>query len=229
MPRPCKKRNISVLPRCTRFLPDIEKIENTIVLSLDEYEVIRLIDLEGLNQTESAKRLQVAPSTINAIYSSARKKLAQFLLMQTELRIEGGHTHYDKQQEEKIMRIAVPYENEEVFQHFGHTEQFKIYNLMNGKIVSSFIQNTEGKGHAKLAEFLKENSVDILLCGGIGQGARNALQQAKITLFPGVMGKVDEAVMAYLEGSLMFNADFVCDHHSSEEGHDCQEHECHCH
>jgi len=127
------------------------------------------------------------------------------------------------------MRIAVPYENEEVFQHFGHTQKFKIYNLMNSRIVSTMIMDTDGSGHGKLAAFLKSNSVDVLLCGGIGQGARTALQQAGISLFPGVTGKADEAVYSYLQGNLNFNPAFTCDHHDHHDGEDCGDHDCHCH
>lgn len=127
------------------------------------------------------------------------------------------------------MRIAVPYENEEVFQHFGHTQQFKFYNLMNGMIVSTMIMDTDGSGHGKLAAFLNSNKVDVLICGGIGQGARTALQQAGISLFPGVNGKADDVVLAYLKGNLIFNPLFTCDHHDHHGEEDCKDHDCHCH
>lgn len=125
------------------------------------------------------------------------------------------------------MRIAVPFENEEIFQHFGHTKHFKIYNLLNGTVISSAIIDSNGGGHSKLGAFLKANGVDILICGGIGQGARNALQQAEIALFPGASGSADKAVEAYLEGNLVFNPSFTCDHHDHHDHH--EDHDCHCH
>ena len=76
------------------------------------------------------------------------------------------------------MKIAVTYENGEVFQHFGHTEQFKIYEIEDGKIISQEITDTNGSGHGALAGFLKERSVDALICGGIGGGAKAALAEA---------------------------------------------------
>ena len=76
-----------------------------------------------------------------------------------------------KNKEENIMKIAITYENGKVFQHFGHTEKIKIYQINNGKIVSENIVDTSVCGHVKLVEFLKNNNIDILICGGIGQGA----------------------------------------------------------
>ena len=84
------------------------------------------------------------------------------------------------------MKIAVTYENGQVFQHFGHTEQFKIYTVEDGKVVSSEVVGTNGQGHGALAGFLKERGIDTLICGGIGGGARNALSEAGVRLFPGL-------------------------------------------
>ena len=89
------------------------------------------------------------------------------------------------------MRIAVAYENGEIFQHFGHTEQFKIYDVEDNKIVSSQVVDTNGSGHGALAGFLKENKVDALVCGGIGGGARSALSDAGIKLYGGVQGNAE--------------------------------------
>ena len=127
-----------------------------------------------------------------------------------------------------IMKIAVTYENGEIFQHFGHTEQFKFYNAEDGKIVSSEIADTNGSGHGALAGFLAANKVDVLICGGIGAGAQMALAEAGIKLYGGVRGNADEAVSALLAGSLSFDPDVRCDHHNHEhgEGHTCGEHGC---
>ena len=81
------------------------------------------------------------------------------------------------------MRIAVTFENGEVFQHFGHTEQFKVYDVENGQITKEQVVDTNGNGHGALAGFLTDMSVDALLCGGIGMGAKNALADAGIDLY----------------------------------------------
>ncbi len=127
------------------------------------------------------------------------------------------------------MKIAVTFENGNVFQHFGHTEKFKLYTVEDEKIVNLQIVDTNGSGHGALSGFLKDNGVDILICGGIGAGAQNALTEAGIKFFGGVQGSADGAVMAYLQGKLTYNPDVHCDHHDHEhgEGHTCGEHGCH--
>ena len=124
------------------------------------------------------------------------------------------------------MKIAVTYENGMVFQHFGHAKQFKIYEITDGSVVSFKILDTNGSGHGALAGLLKENGIDVLICGGIGGGAQNALTQAGIKFFGGVQGSADQAVVAYMTGKLDYNPDAKCDHHDHGEGHSCGEHSC---
>lgn len=122
------------------------------------------------------------------------------------------------------MRIAVTYENGEVFQHFGHTEQFKIYDVSEGQITKEQVVDTNGSGHGALAGILAQMKVDMLICGGIGGGARMALEEAGIQLYGGVAGNADQAVKAFLEGSLAYNPDVQCGHHGHEHhGGDCGE------
>ena len=119
------------------------------------------------------------------------------------------------------MRIAVTYEKGQVFQHFGHTERFKIYDVENGKVVLATVVNTDGSGHGALADILKKINVDTLICGGIGSGARRALEEAGIKLYGGVKGDTDQAVAALLAGKLEFDPDIICEHHDEhhEERH----------
>ena len=128
------------------------------------------------------------------------------------------------------MRIAVTYENGEVFQHFGHSEQFKVYEVEDGKVVSSEVVGSDGQGHGALAGLLAGKGIDVLICGGIGGGAVNALTQAGITLCAGQSGSTDEVVEKYLKGELE-STGANCDHHG--EGHECghhhdDDHECGC-
>ena len=119
------------------------------------------------------------------------------------------------------MRVAVTYENGEVYQHFGHTEQFKIYVTEEKEILSSEIVDTNGSGHGALAGMLSGQKVDTLIRGGIGQGAKDALAQAGISLYGGVTGGADAAVKAFLEGNLSYNPDVACSHHEHEHHGDC--------
>lgn len=126
------------------------------------------------------------------------------------------------------MKIAVTYDNGEVFQHFGHTEYFKVYEVENGQVVKAEVVDTNGSGHGALAGVLQQLGVKTLICGGIGGGARNALGAAGITIYGGVSGSADEAVAALLADRLNFDPDAKCDHHDHhhEEGHTCGDHGC---
>lgn len=125
------------------------------------------------------------------------------------------------------MRIAIPYDNGNVFQHFGHTECFKVYTTENDQISSTSLLKTNGSGHGALAGILKENTIDTLICGGIGSGAKNALAEAGIILYGGIKGDTDEAVTALLTGNLNYDPDVACSHHDEHhhgEAHDCGPH-----
>ena len=126
------------------------------------------------------------------------------------------------------MKIAVTYENGQIFQHFGHTAQFKLYEVEDGKIVNAEVVDTNGSGHGALAGLLSSLNADVLICGGIGGGAQMALAQAGIKLFGGVHGDADEAVEAFLANSLNYDPESKCDHHDHHhgEGHNCGDHGC---
>ncbi len=126
------------------------------------------------------------------------------------------------------MNIAVTYENGQIFQHFGHTEQFKVYEIENNTVVKSYVVDTNGQGHGALAGFLSLSNIEVLICGGIGGGAQMALAEAGIKLYGGVAGDADAAVEAFLAGNLDFNPNVQCNHHGHNhgEGHNCGSHSC---
>lgn len=255
MPRPKKYRRVCDYPQTLAFLPEDHKNrEQVVILTVDEYETIRLIDKEGLSQEQCGDFMQVARTTVQQIYASARKKLADVLVDGLPLRIEGGdyqlcsgdsqgcgctncykqkfNQQHAKPKGEHIMRIAVTYENGEIFQHFGHTEQFKVYDVENGKIVSSEVVDTNGSGHGALTGVLSALHVDALICGGIGGGAQAALAAAGIQLYGGVSGDADQAAEALAAGTLAYNPNVMCSHHGEHhhEGncgdHGCGHHSC---
>ncbi len=137
------------------------------------------------------------------------------------------------------MRIAVTYADGLIFQHFGHTQQFKVYEVENNVVVASEVVDTCGSGHGALAGLLSGLNADVLVCGGIGGGARVGLQQAGIQLYGGGSGDADAAVADFLAGSLTYTPNVQCSHHDHhhEEGHTCGDHGCgsdhhcggHCH
>lgn len=124
------------------------------------------------------------------------------------------------------MKIAVAYDNGAIFQHFGHTKQFKLYYVLNNEITNTEILDTNGTGHGALAEFLKNYSIDALICGGIGSGAQTALTNAGIALYGGVTGNADDAVRLFINDKLNYNPDVQCSHHEHHGNGKCKEHEC---
>ncbi len=233
MPRKPRCRWIGGYPDHWQFAPEEVSGAEPVVMSLDEFETIRLLDHEGMTQEQCARRMGIARTTVTAIYESARRKVADALVNGKRLLIRGGNYRLNDQRTENIvekgtnrMRIAVTYENGEIFQHFGHTEQFKLYDVEDGRIVAEQIVPTNGSGHGALAGFLKAAQADVLICGGIGMGAQNALAEAGIKLYGGVSGSADAAAQALAAGTLRYDPDARCDHHGHhhEDGHECGHH-----
>ena len=124
------------------------------------------------------------------------------------------------------MKIAVTCENHQVFQHFGHTPGFAVFEVENNAIVSEKLLSSGDSGHGALANVLAFAQVDLLICGGIGGGAINALANAGIEVIGGASGDVKAVVEAYLAGTLTVRENFHCNHHHHGEGHDCGSHSC---
>lgn len=250
MPRPQRCRRICAFPQVDTFCPEGEQRGEPILLTLDEYEVIRLVDLEQRTHEQCAAQMDISRSTVQEIYESARRKLAACIVHGRRLVISGGNYRVCQGQEhgchgicramktsqikntqkgDTNMKIAVTYENGEIYQHFGHTQQFKLYQVSEGKVLSAEVVDTNGSGHGALAGFLMTHGVDTLICGGIGGGAKAALANAGITLYGGASGNADEAVNAFLVGELGYDPNAHCDHHDHQhgEGHTCGDHGCH--
>lgn len=254
MPRPQRCRRICKEPDCVGFSPEGKRNAKTVTLSVDEFEVLRLVDYEKMTHGQCAEQMDISRTTVTEIYESARYKVSDALVNGNRLLIAGGTyrlcdgsavrccgkvcekamayaggtDHILQRKEGAIMRIAVTYDNGEIFQHFGRTEKFKVYDAENGKVVGEQVVDTMGSGHGALAGFLLGNQVDVLICGGIGGGAQAALSQAGIQLYGGVTGSADQAVQAFLAGNLQYNAEVRCDHHGHHhgEGHQCGDHGC---
>lgn len=238
MSRPTKCRRVCRFPETLEFFTMGETLGEPVILTVDEYETIRLIDKEGLSQEDCGTQLGVGRTTAQKIYETARRKLADALVLGRSLRIEGGdfylcdgnsefcyqksclkrqfQAEYKMDKGEDVMRIAVTYENGDIYQHFGHTERFKIYDVQDGKVMDSRIIDTNGQGHGALADILRSLNADILICGGIGGGAQMTLAECGIELFGGVSGNADAAVDAYLADKLSYDPDVKCNHHDHE-------------
>ncbi len=124
------------------------------------------------------------------------------------------------------MRIAIPTENGKVFQHFGHSKEFTFYDVENELVQEKKVVSTDGAGHGALADFLTVNSVNVVISGNIGGGAKSALRERRIELIPGVTGEADDILTRYLSGEELGNPDTECSHHNHSGEHTCGEHGC---
>lgn len=124
------------------------------------------------------------------------------------------------------MKLAVTYDNGQVFQHFGKTQQFKIYDIQDGKVGPSLVTGTGGQGHGALAGLLRGLGISVLICGGIGPGAQDALKSLDITVIPGITGDADQAVQDFVDGKLVPNTEALCNHHHDGPAHSCGDHGC---
>lgn len=239
MARPTRCRRVCTEPTCSGFLPQGESAADAVTLTVDEYEAIRLVDYEKRTHEQCAAQMEISRTTVTEIYESARFKLSDSLVNGKALTIGGGHYRVCRGDRERgcgrncrwalqtelngkgeaAMRIAVPYEKGQVFQHFGHTQQMKLYDTENEQVVQEQVADTTGSGHGALAGFLSGLQVDVLICGGIGGGAQQALAQAGIKLYGGVAGAADDAVKNFLAGTLNYSADVRCEHHEHHGQH----------
>ena len=255
MARPIRCRRICMEPDFDSFSPDLRQPTEDVVLTLDEYEAIRLIDFEKQTHAECARQMDISRTTVTEIYESARYKIADSIVNGKRLRIAGGHYAFcngrnngcqrhcwqgasvflkrtPSAQNKKgtdNMKVAVTYDNGMIFQHFGHTPQFKVYTVENGAVTGEEVLDTNGSGHGALAGFLQNAGVNTLICGCIGAGAQQALQNAGIELYGGASGSADDAVKALLAGTLAYNPNVHCSHHDHAHGgesHVCGAHGC---
>ena len=246
MARPQRSRRVCREPEYLSFCPGEGCESGEVQLNIDEYEVLRLVDYERLTHARCAALMDISRTTVTEIYDSARQKIADCVVNGKRLVIEGGNYRLcdgsagticgcdcGKNEENNsiwkgnnTMRIAITYDENtgDIFQHFGHTEKFKIYDIVDKKLVYEQVVGTNGQGHGALADFLAANKVNAVICGGIGGGAQAALMEAGILLYGGCCGKADDAIAALLNGALLYNPGVRCNHHG--EGHSCGSHGC---
>ena len=236
MPRSAKCRRVCQMPTHCRFSPERPAHREAVELTVEEYEALRLMDYLGLTQEEAAAQMGVARTTVPAEaggLSGGGPSTADWRWQLRPLspgKLPGLRQALrpvclPRRKGSVLMKIAVTYENGQVFQHFGHTAQFKLYDVENGTVASSQVVDTNGSGHGALAGFLKDRQVDALICGGIGGGAQMALAEAGIRLYAGCQGDADTRVAELLAGTLVSADAATCDHHHGEE-HTCGDHGC---
>ena len=203
MARPSRCRKICFEPTYDSFIPEGISNGEKIILTLDEYEVIRLIDLNKLTHEQASKQMNISRTTVSEIYELARYKIANSLVHGRPLLISGGNYQLCQGEQNCLqncpkrkihkqqiitkkgvntMRIAVTYDNGNIFQHFGHTSQFKVYDIENNQIVNEQIIDTQGQGHGALATFLNNAQADILICVWYAVFSRKVMRRASLLI-----------------------------------------------
>lgn len=229
MPRPCRCRRVCSEPLVDVFGPASEPDAGgvpPVVLLVEEYEALRIMDYEGRTHEQCAAQMRVSRTTVTEIYERARHKVADALVNGRTLVIRGGNyevcegacahecagrcrwkygelaSALENLLGDEIMRIAIPVKNENIYQHFGMASTFKVYDIEEKRVVNTFFIESAGTGHGAKVGPLVDNQVDCVICGGIGEGAVGQLSGAGIFLIAGVSGDADEAVEAALSHSL---------------------------
>ena len=258
MPRPSRCRRVCAEPIFKTFGADTNETISPITLFVDEYEVIRLVDYEERTHEQCAEQMQISRTTVTEIYEKARFKLADAIVNGKKLVISGGHYktcqgiaqrncpgrcrwRRGNQSQMKntfeganIMKIAIPVKNENIYQHFGMASVFKIYTVENNQITATTMEETNGRGHGAMLDVLLANAVNCVICGGIGDGAIQALNQADIKLYAGISGVADDAVASLIAGTLQSDMQAACSKHQHAHpgqcAHgDCGQHHGNCH
>lgn len=237
MPRPLKERSIVENPKCCKFIPENIKTDGIIVLSLDEFEVIRKCDFERLSQENCALTMNVSRTTVQRIYASARIKIAEALVRGMILEIDGGTVTYNSknmfannvnvnEKGEIKMKIAIGIDGEKVAGHFGHCNDFIIYEIIENVKVSETVIHDEEHVHQARPQFLKDLGVDVLIMNTMGKGAYNRLIALNIKCVNAEDKNIKDALDAYLNHTL--NKELV-GHECSGCGNHTHEHKGHHH
>lgn len=220
MPRPIKERSIREKPVCCRFIP--EKIQNTetVILTMDEFDVIRKCDYERLSQENCAQTMNVSRTTVQRIYASARQKIAEALILGKVLEVDGGivsfnseddSSNYKNEKGEVSMKIAIGLDGEKVADHFGHCNDFRVYEIVDNKVINQEDIHDDVHVHQARPQFLKNLGVDVLIMNSMGKGAYNRLIALGIKTINAENKRVEEALNSYLSQEL--NVELV--------GHEC--------
>ena len=202
---------------------DIER--NT--LNLDEFEALRLVDYEGLNQIDAASDMQVSRATIQRLLQTGRKKITEAILLNKAIEIKNDIKHIKLKGENKMNTqekttkvIAFPTSDRvTVDGHFGHTKEFALYVVQGTEIKDVTFVTSPPHEPGLLPRFLGENGIDVIVTGGMGQMAVNLFNQQNIDVILGARGTIESNLNEYMGGALQSTGS-SCDH-SHGDHHEC--------
>lgn len=231
MARPKLNRLMTKAPDTAGFIPYGKSVtpQNPVLLQFDEYESIRLLDYEGMQQTEAAGMMAVSRPTLTRIYDSARRAIAKALVEGRSITITGGNLNFENYQHQKTniiimnQKIAIPTAEGKLFPHFGKAPQVTIATIEDGKVVTSTVVDAPEHEHGAMPRFIASHGCTDVICGGLGQGAIDILNQLSIQVHRGAPAiSTDELLSQYLSGSIVYGDGRCtggCDHHHGEGHH----------
>ena len=222
MNKPHKKRACRRLIRGKCYMPSdcIGGGTDQVVLELDEFETMRLVDYEGLSQIQASEEMKVSRGTVQRLLLSARHKIVEALLNDISIIVSNeikniqlkGENKMDKRSKD-VLRIAMPTSDGlNVDEHFGHAKEFALYDMQETTVVDH--KNVTPPPHAPgvLPKFLGEQDVDVIITGGMGQMAIRLFKEQDIDVILGASGTIEDNLKEYIGGDLVSKGS-PCDHH----------------
>ena len=202
MPRPRKCRKVCQMPRINEFLPAGEGAADTaVILTVDEYEALRLIDREGFSQEECSGYMHVARTTVQLIYNSARKKLADALVEGRPLRIEGGDYQICDGREDTC-GVPLDENKQDVCIVLSRAPYFLFRDNGEDKIVENPAAQAQGGAGIQAAQFLADSNIDVLITVRCGENAAEVLKAADIQIYKSVNKAAADDLTAWESGKM---------------------------
>lgn len=237
MARPKQCRQVETAPSIAGFTPyghHCKTAEESVEMRYDEFEAIRLLDHLGMQQAEASEAMKVSRPTLTRIYNTARQKIAKALVEGLPIILTGGNTDFEQHQLQKMefkvlnQRIAIPTANGVLFPHFGRAPQVTFFTVVAGKVTDTEVLTAPEHAHGAMPRFMAQHNCTDVICGGLGGGAVELLNQLGIQVHGGAPElPVEQVVEQYLSGTIVYG-DSACSHdgcdghhHHHEEGHGC--------
>ncbi len=219
-------RLVSAPPLAAGFQPygRCNQQDSVIELFFDEYECMRLLDYEGWQQSEAASIMNISRPTLTRIYMEARRKIATALVEGLKVVITGGNPDFVSYRLNKAnivimnQKIAIPTKDGMLWPHFGKAPQVTIVTVENGQVKETNVYEAPEHQHGAMPRFIASHNCTDVLCGGLGGGAVNLLNELGIQVHAGAPSiPIDELLAQYLGGTISYG-DGSC-HHDGCGGH----------
>ncbi|MCR5130137.1 MAG: DUF134 domain-containing protein, partial [Prevotella sp.] len=225
-------RQVNSTPKAAGFRPFGRRSgkDAHVELLFDEYESLRLLDYEGKQQMEAAEVMKISRPTLTRIYMEARRKIATAIVEGRKIIITGGNQDFESYQTKKTniimmnQKIAIPTKDGVLFPHFGKAPQVTIVSVVEGKVTETVVFQAPEHEHGAMPRFIASHRCTDVLCGGLGGGAVNLLNQLGIQVHAGAPEiPVQELLAQYLGGTITYG-DGTCHHDGCGDHHHHHEH-----